>query len=79
MMNSIMTRKHFEQLADVLRGCHPSLSQVDEPTEAEVQVWEACRDGVAAVCNISNENFSYAKFVKATTPKPEPAIHVLTL
>ncbi len=55
-----MSKKHFQKLADALKGCMPIPENSDPMT-----AWRVTVQAVADVCASTNERFDRARFLAA--------------
>ena len=62
-----MTKKHFTELANILRGLAPVKSDIEPANcyEARVRQWAISVEKIASFCNSFNPRFDRVKFYKA--------------
>lgn len=69
-----MTKKHFEALASALRQTMPyryGVTRIDDESYflTELAQWKRDVEHIASVCQSSNSNFDYKRFIAACEGK----------
>ena len=60
-----MTRKHFQDLADILRTTKPGASLPENDKAPALRQWEKMQGEILAFCVRHNSNFDKARFLTA--------------